>query len=489
MAAALHNGRPFLFAAALWNLPMDLFLYDNWQRALRRFEPIQAGHVGLYCCGPTVYDYAHIGNLRTYIFEDLLRRTLEFNGYTVRHVVNITDVGHLVSDADQGEDKMEKGSRRTGESAWALAERYTLAFQADMRALNLLEPTLWCRATEHIAEQIAFVATLEQKGYTYRTSDGVYFDTGRQHDYGYLARQNLAGLDAGKRVDAGEKRLPSDFALWKFSPSNVESQRQMEWDSPWGRGFPGWHIECSAMAAKYLSPWFDIHCGGEDHIAVHHSNEIAQTQACHGTRLANFWLHGYFLQLDSAKMSKASGDFLTLPGVVARGYDALAYRYACLTAHYRSQMNFSWDALTAAQTALGRLRMAYHGWAAGAHPLEARADASLLKRFTAEINQDLNLPRALAVVWELVKGNLPESVKRATLDAFEPVLGLNLSAWRPRQAALPEAILALAQLRQQARLARQWAPADSLRAEMVAQGYEVEDTPSGPRVCRIQKGH
>jgi cysteinyl-tRNA synthetase len=489
MAAAFNNGRPFLFAAALWKQSMDLFLYDNWHRALRRFEPIQADHVGLYCCGPTVYDYAHIGNLRTYIFEDLLRRTLAFNGYAVRHVVNITDVGHLVSDADQGEDKMEKGSRRTGESAWALAERYTCAFQADMRALNLLEPTLWCRATDHIAEQIAFIATLEQKGYTYRTSDGVYFDTGRQDDYGYLARQNLAGLDAGKRVDAGEKRLPTDFALWKFSPPDAAKQRQMEWESPWGLGFPGWHIECSAMSAKYLSPWFDIHCGGEDHIAIHHSNEIAQTQACHGTRLANFWLHGYFLQLDSAKMSKAGGDFLTLPSVVAQGYDALAYRYACLTAHYRSQMNFSWDALGAAQTALGRLRAAYHGWSAGADPLEARADEPMLERFTAEINQDLNLPRALAVVWELVKGNLPESVKRATMDAFEPVLGLKLSAWRPREEALPEAILVLAQMRQQARLAKHWAQADTLRAEMVAQGYEVEDTPAGPRVCRIQGGN
>jgi len=481
---------------------MDLFLYDNWHRALRRFEPIHADHVGLYCCGPTVYDYAHIGNLRTYIFEDLLRRTLAFNGYAVRHVVNITDVGHLVSDADQGEDKMEKGSRRTGESAWAIAERYTRAFQDDMRALNLLEPTLWCRATDHIAEQIAFVATLEQKGYTYRTSDGVYFDTSKQDDYGYLARQNIAGLDAGKRVDAGEKRLATDFALWKFSPPDAAGQRQMEWDSPWGRGFPGWHIECSAMSAKYLSPWFDIHCGGEDHLAVHHSNEIAQSQACHGTRLANFWMHGYFLQLDSAKMSKASGEFLTLPTVVAQGYDPLAYRYACLTAHYRSQMNFSWDALGAAQTALGRLRLAYRGWlastelaapAANAYgraeiQAESRADVRLLARFTEEINQDLNLPRALAVVWELVKSDLPDSVKLATMAAFEPVLGLNLAVWRPSEGLVPEAILALAQQRQQARQAKQWEQADALRAELAAQGYEVEDTPTGPRVSCIQGG-
>lgn len=459
---------------------MDLFLYDNWQRAERRFEPIRDDYVGLYCCGPTVYDYAHIGNLRTYIFEDVLRRTLVFNGYQVRHVVNLTDVGHLVSDADHGEDKMEKGSRRTGESAWALAERYTQAFQADLRALNMLEPTLWCRATDHIAEQIAFIATLEQKGYTYRTSDGLYFDTGQQSDYGYLARQNLAGLAAGHRVETGEKRRATDFALWKFSPA--DSQRQMEWDSPWGRGFPGWHIECSAMSAKYLSPWFDIHCGGEDHLAVHHSNEIAQTQACHGTRLANFWLHGYFLQLDAAKMSKADGAFLTLPALVARGYDALAYRYACLGAHYRSQMNFTWEALGAAQTALGRLRAAYQGWAADR---QAGPDAHLLERFSAEINRDLNLPRALAVVWELVKSGLPEGVKKATLDAFEPVLGLGLSAWQPPRETLPAAVLALAQQRQLARQARQWAQADSLRAELAALGYEVEDTPQGSTVRRV----
>jgi cysteinyl-tRNA synthetase len=462
---------------------MDLFLYDNWHRAMRPFTPLHEDHVGLYCCGPTVYDYAHIGNLRTYIFEDLLRRTLAFNGYQVRHVVNITDVGHLESDADQGEDKMEKGSRRTGESAWALAERYTLAFQQDMRALNLLEPHVWCRATQHIAEQIAFVATLEQKGYTYRTSDGVYFDTSRQSDYGYLARQNLAGLDAGRRVASGEKRSVGDFALWKFSAPG--SQRQMEWDSPWGRGFPGWHIECSAMSAKYLSPWFDIHCGGEDHLAVHHTNEIAQTQACHGTRLANFWMHGYFLQLDAAKMSKSSGGFLTLPAVLERGYDALAYRYACLGAHYRSQMNFTWEALGAAQTALGRLRAAYYSWS----DEPGEADPLWVARFTSEINQDLNLPRALAVVWELVKSALPANRKRATLDAFEPVLGLDLAAWRPLQEDVPQAVLTLAAQRQEARQARQWALADELRGALADLGYGVEDTPSGPRLVPLGETH
>ncbi|MDN0085732.1 cysteine--tRNA ligase [Crenobacter sp. SG2305] len=454
---------------------MSLILYDTYQRALRPFVPIHADHVGLYCCGPTVYDYAHIGNLRTYLFEDLLRRVLEFNGYVVRHVVNITDVGHLVSDADEGEDKMEKCSRRAGESAREIAERYTQAFQRDMDALNLLTPSIWCRATDHIAEQLDFIAELERKGYTYCTADGVYFDTSRQNGYGYLARLDRDGLQAGKRVNLGDKKNPTDFALWKFSAPDV--QRQMEWGSPWGRGFPGWHIECSAMSAKYLGPWFDIHCGGEDHIAVHHSNEIAQTEACHGTRLANFWMHGYFLQLDDIKMSKSSGDFLRLQTLRDRGIDPLAYRYLCLTAHYRKQLNFSWEALDAAQTALARLREAYWRWPAG-----GEADVGQIERFTAELNQDLNLPRALAVVWALVKSDLPDAVKRATLDRFEPVLGLHLASWRPMVAAIPANVQSLAERRQMAREARQWAVADELRGEIAVLGFDVEDTVGGFRL-------
>ena len=454
---------------------MALELYDTFQRAIRPFTPLRPDEVGLYCCGPTVYDYAHIGNLRTYIFEDLLRRVLQFNGYCVRHVVNITDVGHLVSDADEGEDKMEKGSRRTGHSAYEIADYYTAAFKADFRALNLLEPAVWCRATEHIAEQISFIQTLEQKGFTYRTDDGIYFDTAKQERYGYLARLNRAGLQAGKRVDLGQKRQVTDFALWKFS--QPDSQRQMEWASPWGTGFPGWHIECSAMSARYLSPWFDIHCGGEDHIPVHHSNEIAQTEACHGTRLANFWMHGYFLQLEAAKMSKSGGDFLRLQTLTDRGIDPLAYRYLCLTAHYRRQLNFSWEALSAAGTALDRLREIY--WHA---PLGGRADDVFMKRFADEVNHDLNLPRALAVVWALLKSDRPEAVKRATLDGFEPVLGLNLAAWKPEVSDIPDAVRSLAEQRQQARMNRQWAVADTLRTRIEALGYALEDAQDGFRL-------
>lgn len=451
---------------------MELHLYDSWERRVRRFESIEAGRVGLYCCGPTVYDYAHIGNLRTYIFEDLLRRALSFNHYQVQHVVNITDVGHLVSDADDGEDKMEKGSRRSGKSAWEIAAFYSAAFMADFRALNLLEPVTWCRATEYLPEQIAFIQTLEEKSYTYRTQDGIYFDTSRQSDYGYLARLDRNALQAGARVALGKKRGNTDFALWKFSPT--DSRRQMEWDSPWGRGFPGWHIECSAMSAAHLGTWFDIHCGGEDHIAVHHSNEIAQTEACHGTRLANFWMHGYFLQTGSEKMSKSGGDFLRLQTLIEQGIDPLAYRYLCLMAHYRSQLEFSWDGLQAAATGLQRLREAYHRWPDG-----GQIDHTWLTRFRDEINNDLNLPRALAIVWELVRSETGAATCKATLREMDQVLGLGLDDWRPASYEIPEAVEALARQRQAAREMRQWQEADRLRLEIKAHGFLVEDNASG----------
>jgi cysteinyl-tRNA synthetase len=455
---------------------MPLTLYDTWSRTMRPFTPIHAGEVGMYCCGPTVYDHAHIGNLRTYVFEDILRRVLAHNGFKVRHVVNITDVGHLTSDADEGEDKMEKGSRRAGESAWVIAQRYTEAFIADWRALNLLEPTVWCRATDHIAEQIAFIAGIEGAGYVYRTPDGLYFDTSRQDDYGFLARLDHAGLQAGKRVALGDKKNITDFALWKFSPPGIT--RQMEWDSPWGRGFPGWHIECSAMSAKYLGNWFDIHCGGEDHIAVHHSNEIAQTQAAHGTRLANFWLHGHFLTLDAnAKMSKSGGDFIRLETLQSRNIDPVAYRYLCLTAHYRSKLHFNWVSLEAAQTALNRLRNLYSSWPGG-----GRGDPDFLARFNAEVNEDLNMPRALAVLWELVKSPLPPATLRATVDSFDSVLGLGLSEWTQPASDIPEDIQKLLTEREQARADRDWAKADEIRETLSARGWRVEDSKEGQRL-------
>lgn len=453
---------------------MTLRLFDTYTRSLRDFEPLQPAYVGLYTCGPTVYDYAHIGNLRTYLFEDVLRRMLEFNGYTVKHVMNITDVGHLVSDADTGEDKMDKGAQRTGQSAWEIARLYTAAFRDDLRSLNILEPTIWCNATEHLPEQIDLIRCIESQGYTYRTSDGIYFDTSRLTDYGYLARLDIAGLQAGARIDLGEKRHVTDFALWKFSPSN--QQRQMEWNSPWGIGFPGWHIECSAMSTKYLGAFFDIHCGGEDHIAVHHPNEIAQTQACYGTRLANFWLHGYFLQLDDAKMAKSAGDFLRVQTLIDRGYDPIAYRLFCLNAHYRAKLSFTWESLDGAATALNRLRRFVYEWGE-----PGAIDASFADRFKQHVNDDLNMPRALALTWELVKSDLPLSTKKATLLHFDTLFGLRLAHWEPIDETVPEEIIALVQQRDQARAQKRWKDADILRAQIVAAGYEVEDTPQGSR--------
>ncbi|MCC6196604.1 MAG: cysteine--tRNA ligase [Burkholderiales bacterium] len=459
-------------------MPAPLMLYDNWERTLRPFAPLAKGApVGLYTCGPTVYDYQHIGNFRTFLFEDVLKRVLEWNGYPVRHVMNITDVGHLTSDADTGEDKMEKGARRTGKSAWEIAQLYTDDFLLNLKLLNIEGATILCRATDHIAEQIAFIEDIERKGYTYTTSDGVYFDTGKLDGYGYLARLDIHGLDAGRRVELGEKRLPTDFALWKFSPPG--EKRQMEWDSPWGRGFPGWHIECSAMAQKYLGDFFDIHCGGEDHIPVHHTNEIAQTQARVGTRLANFWMHGYFLLMNDAKMAKSAGEFLRIQSLAQRGYDPLVYRYLCLTAHYRTQMSFSWEAMDAAATALERMRNGF--FALPADPA-AKSDAGYVERFGNEINDDLNVPRALAIAWEVLRGDLPPGVKRATLLTFDEVLGLGLAQWAPKEVDVPADVKALAEARAAARKAKQWAEADRLRGELAALGFEMEDQPGGYRL-------
>ncbi|XOV88525.1 MAG: cysteine--tRNA ligase [Pseudomonadota bacterium] len=454
-----------------------LQLFDTYERKLREFVPLQPGQVGLYCCGPTVYHYAHIGNLRTYLFEDVLRRTLELNGYQVRHVMNITDVGHLTSDADTGEDKMELGTRRTGKSAWELAEFYAEAFRRDLEKLNVLPPTIWCKATDHIEGQITFIQDLEAKGFTYRTSDGIYFDSRKLNSYGYLARLDVDGLMAGARVELGERRFVTDFALWKFSPP--DEQRQMEWDSPWGRGFPGWHIECSAMSAEYLGDFFDIHCGGEDHIPIHHTNEIAQTEASRGTRLANFWMHGYFLQLDSAKMSKSAGDFLRLASLEEEGIDPLAYRYMCLTAHYRTQLSFSWESLAASATALGRLYQAAFDWGEAGDLLDGYAE-----QFMGCINDDLNTPRALAVVWDLVKSSESPADKKATLLAFDQVLGLEIASWQPLALEFPPEVIALAEARVQARKDREWQKADELREAIAAAGYQVEDTRDGYRLRR-----
>jgi cysteinyl-tRNA synthetase len=454
--------------------PPALQLYDTWERKLRPFAPMKAGHVGLYCCGPTVYNYAHIGNLRTYVFEDLLRRVLQWEGLSVKHVVNITDVGHLTSDADTGEDKMDVASRQTGRTAWDIAAYYTAAFQDDWRRLNLLEPERWCRATDHIPEQIDFIAELERRGCTYNTDDGLYFATALQKDYGHLARLDPNKLRGGSRVELGDKRSVTDFALWRRSPEG--SRRQMEWQSPWGPGCPGWHIECSAMAVKYLGELFDIHCGGEDHIAVHHSNEIAQASARYGTRLANYWMHAAFLQVDEKKMAKSTGGFVRLATLMEAGYDPVSYRYLCLGAHYRGPLNFTWEALDAAAAGLQRLRKAYRE-TVDAGPA-GEPDAMAIAEFRAAASHDLNVPQALATAWAVARGPLPAATRRATLALFDEVLGLDLGA-ETATSQIPAEVQAMLDRREAARQARDWAEADTLRATILEAGYEIADSQAG----------
>lgn len=468
---------------------MALRLYDTYTRQLRPFTPLNAAEVGLYACGPTVYHYAHIGNLRTYIFEDILRRVLEMNGHTVKHVMNITDVGHLTSDADTGEDKLEKASVRTGKSVWDVADYYTEVFKQDLHALNVLEPTIWAKATDHIGEQIDFVVELEKRGFTYRTNDGIYFDTSKLPQYGALARLSLEGQQEGHRIAVGAKHRASDFALWKFSRGE---QRQMEWDSPWGVGFPGWHIECSAMSTKYLGEHFDIHVGGEDHVPVHHTNEIAQNEARFGRQPANFWLHGAFLKVASRgsevdsedepqKMSKSKGDFLTLSVLKERSIDPLAYRYLALTAHYRTQLVFSWEALAGAAQALQRLRTAVYDLGA-----PTQVDTNAFARFQEELNHDLNTPRTLAVLWEWLKGDAAPGVKKATLLAVDNVLGLDLANWKPAELEVPWDVQQLLEARKGARAEKDWAQSDSLRDQMVTLGYAVKDTPEGQLLSPVK---
>ena len=468
---------------------MPLNLYNTMTRGKDEFVPVEDGKVALYTCGPTVYNYAHIGNLRTYVFEDILKRVLLMCGYDVNHVMNVTDVGHLVSDADEGEDKMALGAKREGKTVWEIAEFYWQAFRNDLARLNIVEPDVWCKATDHIDEQIEQVRTLEEKGFTYRTGDGIYFDTSKLSDYGKLARQDLSALKAGARVEVGDKRNATDFSLWKFSPT--DQQRLMEWDSPWGVGFPGWHIECSSMAMKYLGERLDIHCGGIDHIAVHHTNEIAQAEAAMGHPWCNWWMHGEFLVLPKpagddndgedafAKMAK-SGEFLKLDLLVERGYDPLAYRYMCLNGHYRQQLVFTWEALDGAAAALGRLKRATLDLRDSYTGSEAPVE-SYLAEFNDAVTDDLNMPRALAAMWGVLKdGQASDGQIYATLLAMDPVLGFGFETMQAEQLAISEEqIQALLDERAAARAEKDYARADAIREELAAHGIEIMDSPSG----------
>jgi cysteinyl-tRNA synthetase len=460
-----------------------LKFHNTRTRGQQDFSPLQPGRVGLYCCGPTVYHQAHIGNLRTFIFEDLLVRALRLDGLEVTHVCNITDVGHLTSDSDTGEDKMEQGARREGKSAHEIADHYTRLFREDLRRLNVTPATHWPKATEHISEQIAMVQGLLDRGNAYLAQDGVYFDVSSFPAYADFARKDMQGQEAGARVaPADGKRNHEDFALWKFSPK--DQRRLMEWPSPWGVGFPGWHIECSAMSLKYLGPRFDIHCGGIDLIPVHHSNEIAQSEAYLGVHpWVNVWMHGEFLILDKGKMSKSSGDFLTLQTILDQGFEALDYRFFCLGTHYRAPLTYSAEALQGARA--GRLSLkARLAGLQGQEPCPAAVarEHPLWGKFWAQVADDLNAPRALAVAWEAAKdAGLDAGLKAGLIAAMDAWLGLDLLAAAAAVPGLDVAEEALLAERAAARAAKEWSRADALRKELEARGIAVKDTKDGQR--------
>jgi len=456
---------------------MSLKLYNTLTRKKETFKSIKPGFVGMYCCGPTVYNYAHIGNLRTYIFEDILKRVLIYNGFKVKHVMNITDVGHLTSDADVGEDKIELRARREKKTAWEIAKFYTRKFFEDIERLNIIKPDITPKATEHIKDMISLIKILEKKGYTYIIeNDGVYFDTSKFKDYGKLARLKIEGLKAGARVGFVKgKRNKTDFALWKFSPKGVK--RQMEWESPWGIGFPGWHIECSAMAMKYLGEHFDIHCGGVDHIPIHHTNEIAQSEAATGKKWVNYWLHGEFLILEKGKMAKSTGMFITLQKLIDDGFDPLDYRYFCLNAHYRTQLRFSYKALEDAKRGFEHLKNKI----IEVLSIKNKGKKSTIayeKRFMEAINDDLNMPKALAIVWDMLKDNeVRNDLKYKAILKFDRVLGLKLDKIKIE---IPKKIKELLEKREEARKKKDFELADKIREEIKKEGYVIEDTKEGP---------
>ena len=471
---------------------MSIKFFNTLTRKKELFKPIRKREVRTYCCGPTVYLYAHIGNFRTFIFEDVLRRVLEFNGFKVKHVMNITDVGHLTSDADTGEDKMEVGARREKKTVWEIAEFYTKAFFEDAEKLNILKPTIICKATDHISDMIELIRKLEKNGYTYIIDSGVYFDTSKLKDYGKLTGMDFEKLNetlkAGARVEFNpQKKNITDFGLWLFSPK--DKKRQMEWDSPWGVGFPGWHIECSTMSMKYLGETLDIHCGGTDHPPIHHTNEIAQSEAATGKNFVNYWLHGAFLVLGkTVKMAKSEGEIITVQSLIEKGFDPLAFRYLCLTAHYRSELVFTWESLQAAQNALFTLREHMRRLSEN---LERKRKKTLRaeeykKKFLDTVNNNLNMPKALTVVWKLVRNEKEVSnrEKYELLQDFDKILALDLVREVFKE-KLPQKIEELIRKREAARKRKDWSTADRFREEVKKLGYLLEDTPEGVRWRKI----
>lgn len=442
----------------------------------------------MYSCGPTVYAYAHIGNLRSYVFPDVLKKLLRHLGYQVTHVINVTDVGHLTSNADEGEDKIEKAAKSEHKSAWEIAAFYTQAYLDDLDRLNIERPTKLVKATEHLPEMIALVKELEEKGFTYRTSDGIYFDISKFLSYGEMSNLNKAELLEGARVAVNEeKKNPSDFALWKFSPPAGGEKRQMEWDSPWGKGFPGWHIECSAMSMKYLGNHFDIHTGGQDHISTHHPNEVAQSEAATGEKFVNYWLHGYFLVMSKdQRMGKSEGNAFLLRELIDRGYSPLHYRYLCLGAHYRSYLTFSWEALDGAKNAYASLRQKVQALKSSPHGGKGDAEKYRQAIFAALVD-DLNTPLALGEIWKLVKDEaISPTAALQLIGEVDQILSLDLLKESVGETVeVPKEVKDLAEKRWQLRQQGGFAGADKLRGEIVALGYEIRDEGEGYKINQI----
>lgn len=412
---------------------MDLYLYNSLTRTKEKFSTIEDGKVRYYTCGMTVYDYAHIGHGRKYVMDDILKRVLMANGYEVNHVQNVTDVGHLVSDSDEGEDKLEKGAKKQGKTVWEVAEFFTNNFYESMDKLNIIRPDMICKATDHIKEQIELVQKLFNNGYAYDTPEAVYFDTSKFGDYGKLFGQSLDDKKVGVRdevkIDSNKKR-PQDFALW-FKRVGDYKEHVMHWDSPWGDGFPGWHIECSAMSMRYLGEQIDIHTGGEDHLSIHHPNEIAQSEAATGKKpFSRFWVHHAFLMVDGKKMSKSLGNFYTISDILDKGYDPIALRYLFLGAHYKKPMNFTWASLDSAQKGYKRLKSAVAVLKTGQrNSLSPEKDGkreAYYQRFMESVNDDINTSKALAIVFEVLKSNIPSEDKYDLILSFDEILGLKL---------------------------------------------------------------
>ncbi len=459
---------------------MQIYLNNSLTKNKEEFKPIKNNQVGLYTCGPTVYDYPHIGNLRAYLTWDLLKRFLVSQNYQVNHIMNATDVGHLVSDDDFGEDKLAKAAKREGKNAWEIAEFFLQVFKDGLKDLNILEPSHFVRATDTILEQIEFVKILEDKGFLYKTSDGLYFDTSKIADYGKIANIQNIEQQAGARIELNpEKKNITDFAVWKFSPEG--QQRDMEWESPWGKGFPGWHLECSVMSQMYLGDTFDIHTGGIDHLAIHHPNEMAQSEAATGKLQANYWLHNEFLKFEGGKMSKSAGTFVTLENLKEKNISALAYRYFVLLTHYRKGLNFSWEALEAAQNALVNLVKTITSFKD-----DGKADQVSLDKFYSALADDLNTPQAVAVLQEVLASNLTDQDKLATVYKMDEVLGLDLKNLKNQILSLSAEEKALLSQREQARNNKDWALSDALRVRLQSLGVEVEDTASGQKAMRTK---